>query len=595
MATDDKKIDTALQAWRRALEMTARIAADSTLTLPVLINRLADRFTDAPALIGERETLTYRTLAERSNRYARWALAQGIRPGDVVGLLMSNAPDYFAIWLGLTRTGAIVSLLNTHLVGESLAHVINVVAADHLIGTAEFGDVLGAIAPKLEHGTRYWTHGGSGHDAARIDDVIRTYSGAPLESAECPLPTLRDRALFIYTSGTTGLPKAANVSHHRVMQWSHWFAGLANTGPDDRVYNCLPMYHSVGGIVAVGAALVTGGSVVVRRRFSAREFWDDVVGSDCTLFQYIGELCRYLVTAPPHPRERDHRLRLCCGNGLRPDVWEPFQQRFAVPRILEFYAATEANFSLYNCEGRVGAIGRVPPFLAHRIRIVLVKLDPETGEPSRDEHGRCVRCEPDEPGEAISEITDRTAAGRFEGYTDPAASAKKVLTDVFTVGDAWYRSGDLMRRDRAGFFYFVDRVGATFRWKGENVSTAEVTETLCACAGVRDAIVYGVAVPNADGRAGMAAIVADTGFDLRHLWAHLEHRLPEYARPLFVRLLGEIETTGTFKPKTQDYARAGYDPGTITDALYLDDRAQRTYVRLDRGLFERIQRGELRL
>jgi fatty-acyl-CoA synthase len=588
---------SATHAWVRALELTAPIAANPQVTLPVLVDRLAEKFGAAPALLGDDETLTYRELAQRSNRYARWALEQGIGAGDVVCLLMANCPDYLALWLGVTRTGAIVALINTNLVGDSLAHVINVVAPRHVVLGAEFAEVFAPVASQLAPHVRCWVHGADDDSWPRIDAALPTYGGEPLESAECPLPSTRDRALYIYTSGTTGLPKAANVSHYRLMQWSHWFAGLTNSTPDDRMYNCLPMYHSVGGIVAIGSALVAGGSVVVRPRFSARDFWDEIARWDCTLFQYIGELCRYLLNRPRHPRECEHRIRLCCGNGLRPDVWEPFKQRFAIPQILEFYAATEANFSLYNCEGKPGSIGRIPSFLAHRIRVTLVKLDPATGEPLRDEHGFCVRCAADEPGEAISEIGDAASGtgGRFEGYTDERASQKKVLTHVFAADDAWYRSGDLMRRDRAGFFYFVDRVGATFRWKGENVSATEVAETICGCPGVNHAVVYGVAIPNTDGRAGMAAIEATEAFDLARLRRHLAERLPEYAHPVFVRILREIDTTGTFRPKTQDYVKAGYNPGATDDAIYLNDRTRQAFVRLDEALFERLEAGDLRL
>jgi len=597
MPTNDDQSTSASHAWRRALELTAPIAANPNVTLPVLVERLADRFGAAPALIGDDETLDFRGLADRSNRYARWALDQGIRAGDVVCLLMGNCPDYVAFWLGVTRTGAIVALINTNLVGDSLAHVLRVAAPRHVVVGAELCGVLAAVASKLEPQVRCWVHGAGDGSWSRIDTLLKSYRGDPLESSECGLPSIRDRALYLYTSGTTGLPKAANVSHHRLMQWSHWFAGLLNTTRADRMYDCLPMYHSVGGIVAVGATLVTGGAVVIRPRFSARDFWDEIVRYDCTLFQYVGELCRYLLNNPPHPRERAHRLRVCCGNGLRPDVWEAFKQRFAIPRILEFYAATEANFSLYNCEGKPGSIGRIPSFLAHRVRVALVKLDPVTGEPLRDENGFCVRCAADEPGEAIGEIGNGSSGTgvRFEGYTDEHASRAKVLTHVFAAGDAWYRSGDLMRRDRTGFFYFVDRIGATFRWKGENVSATEVAETICGCQGVQHAVVYGVTIPNTDGRAAMAAIAANETFDLARLRQHLAERLPEYARPLFIRLLREIETTGTFRPRTEDYARASYDPRATADALYFNDDARRAFVRLDQALFERIQAGGVRL
>jgi fatty-acyl-CoA synthase len=381
------------------------------------------------------------------------------------------------------------------------------------------------------------------------------------------------------------------------MQWSYWFAGMLDIRPTDRMYNCLPMFHSTGGVVAIGAMLVSGGSIVVRPRFSASRFWDEVVESECTVFQYIGELCRFLVNSPPHPREREHQLRICCGNGLAADVWTTFQERFHIPRIVEFYAATEANFSLFNCEGQPGSIGRVPPFLAHRFPLALVQFDVEAGEPVRDANGFCVRCAPNETGEAISKIvqSDTSTAGGFEGYTSAADTDRKILRNVFEAGDAWFRSGDLMRRDAAGFFYFVDRIGDTFRWKGENVSTTEVAEVVAAFPGVTEAIVYGVTVPGAEGRAGMAAIVADSSLDLAGYARHLADRLPEYARPVFLRFRDNIEMTSTFKPRRHDLVRDGYDPARTTDALYFNDRASRAFVKIDAAVLERINAGAVRL
>jgi len=357
------------------------------------------------------------------------------------------------------------------------------------------------------------------------------------------------------------------------------------------------MYHSVGGVVATGAALVNGGSVLIRQRFSASRFWDDIVEWDCTLFQYIGELCRYLINSAPHPRETEHRIRLCCGNGLRPDVWDEFKQRFRIPQILEFYAATEGNFSLYNCEGKLGAIGRVPSFLAHRFPVTLIKCDIETGEPMRSSKGFCISCPANETGEAIGKILDDGSGGgsQFEGYTDKDASDRKVLRNVFAHGDAWFRAGDLMRKDERGYFYFVDRVGDTFRWKGENVSTTEVAETVSACPGVIEAVVYGVTIPGTEGRAGMAAVITSRDFDVVAFRQYLAVRLPEYARPLFLRIREEIEITPTFKQKKQDLAREGYDPAFTADAIYFNDRVSQSFVKVDTMLYERLQTGDMRL
>jgi fatty-acyl-CoA synthase len=590
-------MSSALKAWVRAMAMTAPIARHPTRTLPIVIDELADRFETAPALLSQDGRLSYRELAEASHRYARWALAEGLRAGDVAGLLMPNCPDYMAIWLGLTRVGVTVALLNTHLRGEVLAHSIRIVAPRCVIFSAALSDALREARAHVDASIQCWSHGPGDVDCPRLDQAIARLPGESLTQTDLPAPSLEDRALYIYTSGTTGPPKAANVSHFRLMQWSHWFAGMLDTKPSDCMYDCLPLYHSVGGVVATGATLVGGGAVVLRERFSAREFWRDIVEERCTLFQYIGELCRYLLNSPPQPEETQHSLRLCCGNGLRADVWEAFQSRFRIPQILEYYAATEGSFSLYNCEGRPGAIGRIPPYLSHRLPVALVQFDTEAGTPARDDSGCCVRCPPNEVGEAIGEVVDAGAAdgGRFEGYTDPEASKQKLLRNVFEAGDTWYRTGDLMRQDEQRFFYFVDRVGDTYRWKGENVSTTEVAAVITASPGVTDAVVYGVTIPNTDGRAGMAALVVDAGFNLDALRRHVFDRLPTYARPLFLRLVAAIELTGTFKLNKQKLAREGYDPASITDTLYFYDKRSQAYVSLETGLYERIRAGAVAL
>jgi fatty-acyl-CoA synthase len=322
-----------------------------------------------------------------------------------------------------------------------------------------------------------------------------------------------------------------------------------------------------------------------------------VVHHGCTIFQYVGELCRYLLHAPRQPEETAHRLRLACGNGLRPDIWTTFQKRFRIPRIIEFYAATEGNVTLFNFEGRPGAIGRLPRLLDRRFPVRIVRFDVGGDAPVRDARGFCIRCGPDEAGEAIGQIVNdpMMPSNRFDGYADVADSERKILRDVFVPGDAWFRTGDLMRRDKRGYFYFVDRIGDTFRWKGENVSTAEVAETICRFGGIRDATVYGVAVPGHEGRAGMAAVVVDDAVDLAALRADLHALLPGYARPLFLRVRREIELTMTFKQKKTDLVAQGFDPGMTTDAIYFDDPRQSAYVRLDPARYQDIVDGKIRL
>jgi fatty-acyl-CoA synthase len=583
------------KAWLRALEMTAPIARNRYRTLHTAIEEVAIRMGDAQALLSDKESLTYSALTQRANQYARWALEQGLAKGDVVCLLMPNRPEYFAAWLGITSVSAVVALLNTNLVGASLAHCIRIVSPKAIVVSTELLDTLTQALPQLDLSPAIWTHGRNCTPFPRIDQVIEHHSSEPLRNSERRSPAIEDLALYIYTSGTTGLPKAARVSHVRVMQWSHWFAGMMDVQPIDRMYNCLPMYHSVGGVQAIGAMLVAGGSVVVREKFSARQFWNDVVHWECTLFQYIGELCRYLLHAEFSANENQHRIRLACGNGLAAEIWDEFRDRFRIPQFLEFYAATEGNVSLFNIRGKRGAIGHIPPYLTHRFSPLLVVADIETSEPARNQLGLCIPCATNQVGEALGKIVDDlTISGTtFEGYTSMEASEKKILRDVVEPGDSWFRTGDLMRKDEKGYYYFVDRIGDTFRRKGENVATSEIAEIISVFPGVQHANVYGVAVPGVEGRVGMAALTIDGGIDMAGFRNHLAGRLPAYARPAFVRICKQVDLTGTFKYSKTELVREGYDPRACGDVLYFDDAHE--FILLDEELYERIQGGEFRL
>jgi fatty-acyl-CoA synthase len=593
----DRGKPSAAKAWSRALQLTAPIARHPERIFPTVIEELAAQYGETAALLSDRECLTYGALARRANQYARWALDCGLAKGETVCLLMPNRPEYMAVWLGITKVGGVVALLNTNLAGPSLTHCLNAVAPRHIIASAELIDRVSAALPGLASRPAVWAHGGGTASCRRVDRELERYCGDALSATERRLPTVDDQALSIYTSGTTGWPKAANVSHGRVMQWSHWFAGMMDTRPADRLYNCLPMYHSVGGVQAPGAALLGGGSVVIRERFSASQFWPDVIRWDCTVFQYIGELCRYLLHNEPSAEETGHRVRMACGNGLRQDIWRAFQSRFRIPHIFEFYAATEGAVSLFNIEGEPGAIGRTPPFLAHRSPTVLVRFDADREEPVRDEHGFCVRCAANEAGEAIAPLQKGAGnvANRFEGYSRPEDSETKVIRNVFLPGDAWFGTGDLMRQDERGFFYFVDRIGDTFRWKGENVSTAEVSEAICAAPGIKQANVYGVPIPGSEGRAGMAALVTDGDLNLAAFRADLMRRLPRYACPLFLRMRAEMELTTTFKYTKAELVRQGYNPLATGDPIYFNHPGRGAFVRLDKGLYDQIEAGHLRL
>jgi fatty-acyl-CoA synthase len=580
----------------RILRMTTPIAKNPARVFPALIEELAEKFGDAPALISQRERLSYRALSERANRYARWARRQNLGKGETVCILMPNRPEYMAAWIGITAMGGVAALINTNLLGTALAHCIDIVAPKHVLVATELAAEFSTARSLLKTTPKIWSHGGNNGDP-RIDTEIDALPGHRLDASERAALSIEDHALYIYTSGTTGLPKAANVNHYRVMLASCAFAGVMNTTSADRMYDCLPMYHTVGGLVATGAVLLNGGAVVIREKFSVNEFWDDIVREQCTLFQYIGELCRYLVHAPPNPNESKHRLRMVCGNGLRPDLWEQFKTRFHIPHILEFYGATEGNVNIFNFEGKPGSVGRVPWFVAHRFPIAVVKFDVERQRPIRNANGFCERCEPNELGEVIGRIVNDASkpGNRFEGYAAVDQNEHKILRDVFKKGDSWFRTGDLMRKDKRGYFFFADRVGDTFRWKGENVSTTEVAEAINRFPGITDANVYGVTIPKYDGRAGMAAIVCEGQCDLGALHAHLAANLPPYARPLFLRIQRQLDITGTFKQKKVDLVREGFNPLATKDPIFFSDPQANTYVPLDAAFYLRLENGSIRL
>jgi fatty-acyl-CoA synthase len=581
----------------RTLKATMPIAKNPQRIFPQVISEMAEKFGPTPALISPRERFTYAELNARAYRYARWALQQGIRKGDTLCVLMSGSPEYIALWIGLIRVGGVVALLNTKLTGSALAHCINIAAPKHVVVAADLLEALQGARAEISAEPTIWVHGASAADFPRIDSLVDDCAGEELAPSDLPVLTTEDRALFIYTSGTTGLPKAANLNHYRVMLVAHAFAAVMKIKPRDRMYDCLPLYHTAGGVAAAGALLVRGGSVVIRENFSVRYFWEDVVRWNCSCFQYIGELCRYLVNSPPHENERSHQLRIACGNGLRPEIWHEFQTRFRIPEIVEFYGSTEGNVTLFNFDGKEGAVGRIPWWLGRPFPVKIVRLDDERQHELRDARGFCIECSPGEPGEVIGKVVkDASMPGsRFEGYASAADTQRKLLLDAFEKGDVWFRTGDLMYRDKRGYFYFVDRIGDTYRWKGENVSTIEVERALGRFDGVLEANVYGVAVHGYDGRTGMAAIVARDDLDLTALRTHLAKQLPPYALPLFLRVRRDLDVTTTFKQKKIELVGEGFDPVRSSDPIYFNDPHRSAFVRLDPETYRRINTAEIRL
>tara|TARA_B100000927_G_scaffold126893_1_gene102353 strand:- start:309 stop:2087 length:1779 start_codon:yes stop_codon:yes gene_type:complete len=581
-----------ISTFGRIFKALRSIESNPEQIVPLQIAEFAKKNPDSVAIYYEDKEITYRDLIDRSNKYAQWFLNNNLSKGDVVALMMENRPEFLACWIGITQAGGTVALINTNLSGQPLDYSLGISQASNLILGSELLENFLTTNDETKSNFKTWTQGNY-NDSNYFEDLDKYLNNLSVDKPEVDYKiTNDDDALYIYTSGTTGNPKAATISHKRLRLMMMGFKGAIQPNKNDRVYNVLPLYHSAGGVIAVGLALTSGASLVLKRKFSVNEFWDDVHKYKVTIFQYIGELCRYLLNAPFHKHEKDHNLRMVSGNGLRPDIWDDFKERFNIKNILEFYGATEGNVSLMNYDGKSGAIGRIPKYMQKILNVHIIKFDVEKEEPIRDENGFCIPCDVNETGEAIGEIV---LPGSFEGYVDKEATRKKILVDVFTKGDQYFRSGDLLSKDELGYVYFVDRIGDTFRWKGENVATSEVAEAFAGFDGILETNVYGVSIPGSDGKAGMAALSTNRDINLENLYQSLSSSLPSYAQPLFLRIKKEIEITGTFKHRKVELVKDGYNPEEIKEPMYFCDHKAQTYLPLDQELYNKIQNKELKL
>ena len=582
-----------LRGLNRTLKRVKSIAADSENLICDDLQAAVDQYRDRTAMTFEGRTVSYAELDAIANRFAHWGKGLNLRRGQTVALFMPNRLEYFPIWYGLSKIGVVTALINNQLSGLALAHCLNISGAVALIVDAETSPVFEAAKGLVDKPIPQWVLGPAHGDQRDLIQALKSCSSLPPDRIVREDIRARDTALLIFTSGTTGMPKAARITHVRAQLYMRGFAGSTGAKQTDRIYVALPLYHATGGLCAIGAALLNGGSVFLRRKFSASHFWPEAVAEGCTMFVYIGELCRYLVNQPPSDDETRHKIRMAFGNGLRPDIWPVMKQRFHIPEILEFYGSTEGNVSMFNFDGREGAIGRAPKWLRKRFNVRLIQYDVETGEPIRNLQGLCIECGAGQVGECVGHIAG-DARSEYSGYVDKAASDKKVLHDVLEKGDRWFATGDLMKTDADGYFYFVDRIGDTFRWKGENVSTNEVAERLLACPGVKEANVYGVEVPGAEGRAGMAALVVGPEFEIAGFGEMVARDLPPYAQPLFVRVLPALETTGTFKTRKLDLIADGYDPAKIKGPLFFKD-VKKGYVKITKSVHDKIVGGLVKL
>jgi len=539
-----------------------------------------------------------------ANQVAHWLTGQGVAQGQVVALMLTNCAEYVGFWLGVAKLGASTALLNTNLVGDGLAHCVRTALCnprdETLRKDTNASREGGQSAPKIlvvEDCFRSEVEASLKADATLRKAVRVVYWGDLLVALDAiraaPRPPREwrsevretDPILYIFSSGTTGLPKACNISQSRFFAAGLPVATMTYLRPGVNMYSLgLPLYHSAAGMLGVGAVLDTGATMVLRKKFSARAFADDCTKFNVSVIQYIGELARYLVSAPVSASEQKLRLNHAIGNGLAKDVWPVFKQRFNVKYIAEFYGATEGNVALFNTAGREGALGYIPRVVDFMYPVKLLRVDPDDPSvPLRNGKGFCELAAPGEPGLVSNAINNNTneVQGRFEGYRGGGGKSakenndKKILKDVLRKGDLYFNSGDLLTRDAEGFFYFGDRVGDTFRWKGENVSTLQVEQALAGTSGVSEVCVYGVSVPGRDGKAGMACIVLSPEQGGRVPWQALSkaaEKLEKYARPIFVRVTDAIPVTSTFKYLKSRLAREGIDPAVCSDPVYLVDK-----------------------
>uniref|UniRef100_A0A1B0GBY8 long-chain-fatty-acid--CoA ligase n=1 Tax=Glossina morsitans morsitans TaxID=37546 RepID=A0A1B0GBY8_GLOMM len=568
------------------------------LTIADIFQKNTAKHPDKIAIVSETQTWTFRNLNEFSNQVANVFLTHGYKKSDVVGVMLGNCPEYVGIWLGLSKIGVITALINTNLRGQSLLHSIAVAKCTAIIYGETFAQVVDDISKKIPSNIAFY----------QINDDLNTPVKSPSTNLTSLLKTAgteqisapvehslhHDKLLYIYTSGTTGLPKAAVISHSRyifIAAGIHYTLGFKQ---NDIFYTPLPLYHTAGGIMSMGQALLFGCTVAIRRKFSASGYFVDCFKYNATVGQYIGEMARYILATPLSENDRKHKVRMVFGNGLRPQIWPRFTERFNITKVGEFYGATEGNANIMNHDNTVGAIGFVSRILPHIYPISIIRADPDTGEPIRGPNGLCQLCKPQEPGVFIGKIVPGNPAREFLGYVDENASAKKVVCDVFKKGDMAFISGDLLVSDEKGYLYFIDRTGDTFRWKGENVSTGEVESQLSTLVGYRDTIVYGVTIPNTEGRAGMAAIYdPERQVDLDSFTIELKKVLPVYARPQFLRFLTKIDLTGTFKLRKIDLQKEGYDPNIINDPLYYQTCTGK-YEPISKEIYGMICRNELK-
>lgn len=582
---------------RKAAVTLTRQAVKGAVNYPGMVEQAAAMYADNVLIKYQDRQLTYAGFNGRCNQIARYLKAQGLGSGDVIALYMENRLEYLLYMTAITKTGAVAALINHSQQGKVLTHSINLVSARAVIAGEELLEPLSAVTDSLDYPADVFAVPDpesksneliSGY--VNIEQALRDYSEDNLpEVAQIDADS---PCLYIYTSGTTGLPKAAIQRHKKLAGLATGLGMLSGAVTSrDTVYSTLPLYHGTALFFSWLSVFANGATLAIRRKFSASEFWQDVIDYDATVFVYVGELCRYLLNQRESPLDRQHRVHLVTGNGLRPDLWDEFKSRFGIREIREFYGSSEGNLACYNLFNQDKTMGMVLGSYA------VVKIDTESEEPVKDSNGHLIRCDKGEPGLLLGRITRVTP---FDGYTDEEKNESKVIHDAFRSGDAWFNTGDLVKEQGWRHLQFVDRLGDTYRWKGENVSTGEVEMIVNQYPRIRESIAYGVEIPDTNGRAGMVAVVLEENeqsLDAGGLYQYLKAELPSYAVPVFVRTLNSVSATGTFKYQRNHLKKQGYDKSSFDDSsdeVYVALPGSDSYCPLTDEVFEKLKQGEYR-
>jgi citronellyl-CoA synthetase len=566
--------------------------------LALAFERAVENNPQGNALLFEDQKYTYSELNDWANQIARFYLNKGAKKGDVIAVIIENRSELVATIVGLAKIGVVSALVNTSQNGKVLTHSINLVKPIAVIVGEECRAALDEIRDQLEvsKDRLYWfadqnTRQNSGKQPEgyhNLADEILTLSKSNL--SETYKVTGADGLFYIYTSGTTGLPKAVIFTNSRWMLAYGTYGHVLNLKKDDVMYVTLPLYHATGMVVCWCGVIAGSSTLAIRRKFSTSSFWKDVKHYNASAIGYVGELCRYLIDAPESNQDRNHRVTKMIGNGMRPNIWDKFKQRFGIEEVLELYASSEGNVGFSNIFNFDNTVGFSP------IPYAIIQYDKEKETPIRDNKGHCIKVKKGETGLLIGKITNRSP---FDGYTDPEKNKSSIMHDVFTKGDSYFITGDLVRDIGCRHAQFVDRLGDTFRWKGENVSTTEVENICSEYSKIIEAVVYGVEIPNTNGRAGMAAITLADGAelnsqDLGEMAQSFKQNLPSYAIPVFLRVQKTLETTGTFKYQKSKLKEEAYFPDKTSDRILVLLPNTDSYCDLDDEILKNIEQYKYR-